>query len=751
MKNNFAIALSLIVIMIVSLIATPSPAGAAYTLIDLGTLGGSGSGASAINEAGQVIGTSYLPGDTEQHAFVWENGVMTDLGTLGGSNSYPRYINEAGLVIGISDMPGDTYWHGFVWDPINRVMIDLDPSAGNNYSSAIAINEAGQIVGGSGGMNNSVFLWENGQITARLNLPAGSSFGPIDAISEDGLVVGNFPAMVWDPGTGTTTDLSALLGHDAYVNGMNGAGQVIGYYWPQDDASSYHAFFWKKGMSQPEDLGTWGGYPYSAPIAINESGEVFVVSNGHLLLWDSATGGPLTDLGTLCISCSVYALNEARQGIGGYLLADDINQRALFWENGSTTELSLGGGSSDSVAINEAGQVIGWSDLPGDTERHAFTWNKGMNQPEDLGTLGGTDSRPNAINESGWIVGDASLAGDLNYHAFLAILETNQPPTVSANGPYEVVEGGSVQVSAIGNDPENEALEYAWDLDHNGTFEASGQTVTFSAAGLTAPGTHTIAVQVTDSGGLTATDPTTVTVTFNTPAGNNITVSPRSEITLAFASVSSAGSTTVAISGTGPALPSGFVLGNPPTFYDIATTAVYSPPVTVCIHYDPGQYSSTDSLRLLHYENGGWVDATSSHDTTNHVICGTVSSLSPFVVAQSGYNFSGFFQPVDNLPTLNVIKAGQAVAVRFSLNGNQGLNIMAPGYPLSQRIDCGSNASLDEVEQTLTAGSSSLSYDPATNSYSYIWKTNKAWSGTCRQLIVKLSDGTEHRANFKFK
>ena len=34
--------------------------------------------------------------------------------------------------------------------------------------------------------------------------------------------------------------------------------------------------------------------------------------------------------------------------------------------------------------------------------------------------------------------------------------------------------------------------------------------------------------------------------------------------------------------------------------------------------------------------------------------------------------------------------------------------------------------------------------------YSYVWQTTAAWAGTCRQLIVKLVDGTYHRANFHF-
>ena len=115
------------------------------------------------------------------------------------------------------------------------------------------------------------------------------------------------------------------------------------------------------------------------------------------------------------------------------------------------------------------------------------------------------------------------------------------------------------------------------------------------------------------------------------------------------------------------------------------------------------------------------------------------------------YNFGGFLQPVDNLPTLNLVKGGAGVAVKFSLGGDQGLSIFETGYPVSRPIVCEGGAPLDAIEQTVTAGSSSLSYNAATETYAYTWKTDKAWAGTCRQLVVKLADGTEHKANFKFK
>ena len=117
------------------------------------------------------------------------------------------------------------------------------------------------------------------------------------------------------------------------------------------------------------------------------------------------------------------------------------------------------------------------------------------------------------------------------------------------------------------------------------------------------------------------------------------------------------------------------------------------------------------------------------------------------------FAFGGFLQPVDPCCTFNVMKAGAAVAVKFSLGGFRGLAIFAAGYPKSQNINCTSSALQDDIEQTVTAGGSSLTYDAATDRYSYIWKTDKSWAGTCRQLIVRFSDstGTEQYATFKFK
>jgi hypothetical protein len=115
-----------------------------------------------------------------------------------------------------------------------------------------------------------------------------------------------------------------------------------------------------------------------------------------------------------------------------------------------------------------------------------------------------------------------------------------------------------------------------------------------------------------------------------------------------------------------------------------------------------------------------------------------------------GFDFHGFFG-LANPPGVNEVKAGRTVPVKFSLNGFRGFNVFASGYPQSAPYDCDA-----EEEPQLNAGSPAarvgrVDFNRRRDRYTFNWRTDSRWSGSCRQLVVKLSDGSFHRANFEFE
>ena len=123
------------------------------TMTDLGTLGGAFSTASAVNNRGDVVGSSTTTSgeDAPLHAFLLSHGTstMTDLGTLGGTLSDANDINDRGDVVGVAATTNNAADHAFLISHGTHTMTDLNTlipaGSGITLVNATGISDDGQI------------------------------------------------------------------------------------------------------------------------------------------------------------------------------------------------------------------------------------------------------------------------------------------------------------------------------------------------------------------------------------------------------------------------------------------------------------------------------------------------------------------------------------------------------------------------------------------------------------------------------
>jgi hypothetical protein len=311
-------------------------------------------------------------------------------------------------------------------------------------------------------------------------------------------------------------------------------------------------------------------------------------------------------------------------------------------------------------------------------------------------------------------------------------LNVNNPPTITG-ATTSRQQGSAASSSQIATVNDLDQAENTLVVTVNSGASATVNGVTVSGISVDTSGNVTASVAasctatdssftltVTDSGEATATAILTVTVTSNTPP-----------------TLGTYSATTVAPGGSTTVTPSAAPADNG----SISSSTVSAPGFTGSL--------SVNAAGVVLIGNAGpagnyVVTVTLTDD------CGLQTVRTFNLAVTTLFNFVGFFQPVDNLPTVNTVNAGQAIPVKFSLTGYQGMAIFAAGFPTSQIIGCSSGIP-DAIEETVTAGSSSLSYDATTDQYKYVWKTEKAWKGTCRKLVVKFTDGTTKEALFQFR
>jgi probable HAF family extracellular repeat protein len=279
---------------------------------------------------------------------------VESLGALGASEAVA--INEAGQVVGnISGAGGPNL--GFFYS--NGVMTALPSPFGGNFSNASGINNLGQVTGVAtlaGDIASDAFLWSGGTVTDLGTLPGANaqySYSVGYAVNDFGVVVGESKNVAFIYRQGNMTGFSRRAARRAYD--INNDGKIVGV------LESNRAFLFDQKTMR--DLGTLDGgqNSTSAATAINDSGQVVghaVSSDGgttHAFLYEN---GVMRDLGTLR---------------GGYSFATGINNlgaivgesdgSAFLYQNGQMIDLnSLSSGPfilTRARDINDRGQIVG--------------------------------------------------------------------------------------------------------------------------------------------------------------------------------------------------------------------------------------------------------------------------------------------------------------------------------------------------------------------------------------------------------
>jgi probable HAF family extracellular repeat protein len=327
----------------------PARSAVVYTVVDLGTLGGTYSVARGINSSGQVVGNSATSGNASSHAFLYD-GSMHDLGTLGGSASDAYGINSTGQIVGWASLPGD-FQASFVY---NGTMHNLGTLGGSRPSTAMGVNDSGQIVGESG--------------------PSGSNSGSDP-----------YHAFLYN---GTMHDLGTFGGRFSGATAVNSAGQVTGF--ADTAAGADHAFFYDGFL---HDLGTLGG-GNSVGSAINSAGRIVGTSalagdtQFHAFLYD----GSMHDIGTFGGSQSdAWGINGAGLVVGDAQTSSSQYRAFLYSTSSGIRDLNdliapnTGWVLTGALGINDFGQIAGYGTVGG--QQHAFRLDPVVPEPTTASLL----------------------------------------------------------------------------------------------------------------------------------------------------------------------------------------------------------------------------------------------------------------------------------------------------------------------------------------------------------------------------
>jgi len=243
--------------------------------------------ALAMNEVGDVAWT-HVERTDGNFGWLWRNGNWQPL-RRDGWNSFPYAINDRGDVVGTTGAAGGGGSHAAIWS--DGVLRDLGVKACNafsasddcTYSAAMDINESRQVVGISNDVSGGYHfvLWEGDTVHDLGPAALGASI----VINERGQMAGaaGDHAYFWSDGSKVTLP---PLGGTMRVVGLNDNGDVVGTVF--FSGSSQHVFFWSQSRGMI-DLGT-GPHGLGAASVTDINARR---GSGHPLAQHAGYGGPL--------------------------------------------------------------------------------------------------------------------------------------------------------------------------------------------------------------------------------------------------------------------------------------------------------------------------------------------------------------------------------------------------------------------------------------------------------------------------
>lgn len=119
----------------------------------------------------------------------------------------------------------------------------------------------------------------------------------------------------------------------------------------------------------------------------------------------------------------------------------------------------------------------------------------------------------------------------------------------------------------------------------------------------------------------------------------------------------------------------------------------------------------------------------------------------------------GFAGQVADQPTVNTVAAGRTVPMVFNRPDLTGLDVLASNSPFSRRVDCETFEVPSDDPPRLTPKAAPVTAKTPGNTgltrgddgrYTFPWQTEEEWVGTCREFVLTLDSGEQHRAYFEF-